>query len=446
MPSALAGLDRNADPLAELGQAEERDARPPRRRSAAAATIASDRPAAAPDCGAAGTAAPRSGPARPPIPGRAAPACGGSAAPLHLGGRRLRATSARRRRAARRAGGAGDAQLARLLEPAVPAAGAAHLASGRPDRAVRHDIAGLAGRTGEDHRYARPETGLTDSKHGGARHASKCRDFAALADKLEARARRAVPWLGRRCSGGEAASERERFDRPVRECRPALRHGRGDPVRPQLLAAAKAASTSSPARRARARRRLLKLLYLALRPSRGLIRLFGEDIVTMPRDAPARLPPPDRRRLPGIPAGPASVGLRQCRAAAARRRASTRRISRRRSARCSPGSGSADRASARPATLSGGEQQRVAIARAVIGRPELLVADEPTGNVDPEMAQRLLHLFDSLNKLGTTVVVATHDLHLHRRASGAPRCCGSTAARSPTRPARCAIRRGRPEA
>ena len=54
----------------------------------------------------------------------------------------------------------------------------------------------------------------------------------------------------------------------------------------------------------------------------------------------------------------------------------------------------------------------VLAARAVIARPELLVADEPTGNVDPEMAKRLLHLFDSLNKLGTTVVVATHDLHL----------------------------------
>jgi cell division transport system ATP-binding protein len=81
--------------------------------------------------------------------------------------------------------------------------------------------------------------------------------------------------------------------------------------------------------------------------------------------------------------------------------------------------GLADRASARPATLSGGEQQRVAIARAVIGRPELLVADEPTGNVDPEMAKRLLHLFDSLNKLGTTVIVATHDLHLISRVGRA---------------------------
>ena len=74
--------------------------------------------------------------------------------------------------------------------------------------------------------------------------------------------------------------------------------------------------------------------------------------------------------------------------------------------------GLADRMQARPATLSGGEQQRVAIARAVITRPDLLVADEPTGNVDSEMALKLLGLFEALNRLGTTVVVATHDLHL----------------------------------
>jgi cell division transport system ATP-binding protein len=74
--------------------------------------------------------------------------------------------------------------------------------------------------------------------------------------------------------------------------------------------------------------------------------------------------------------------------------------------------GLGDRMNARPATLSGGEQQRVAIARAVIGRPDLLVADEPTGNVDPEMAVKLVRLFEALNRLGTTVVVATHDLHL----------------------------------
>jgi cell division transport system ATP-binding protein len=81
--------------------------------------------------------------------------------------------------------------------------------------------------------------------------------------------------------------------------------------------------------------------------------------------------------------------------------------------------GLADRASARPPTLSGGEQQRVAIARAVINRPDLLVADEPTGNVDAEMAQRLLHLFSSLNRLGTTVVVATHDIGLINATPGA---------------------------
>ena len=78
-----------------------------------------------------------------------------------------------------------------------------------------------------------------------------------------------------------------------------------------------------------------------------------------------------------------------------------------------------ERAGARPATLSGGEQQRVAIARAVIGRPEILVADEPTGNVDPDMARRLLQLFSALNKLGTTVVVATHDVHLLGEIEGA---------------------------
>jgi cell division transport system ATP-binding protein len=81
--------------------------------------------------------------------------------------------------------------------------------------------------------------------------------------------------------------------------------------------------------------------------------------------------------------------------------------------------GLADRASARPPTLSGGEQQRVAIARAVIARPELLVADEPTGNVDAEMARRILHLLISLNRLGTTIMVATHDVSLIAATPGA---------------------------
>jgi cell division transport system ATP-binding protein len=70
---------------------------------------------------------------------------------------------------------------------------------------------------------------------------------------------------------------------------------------------------------------------------------------------------------------------------------------------------------ANPSILSGGEKQRVAIARAVIARPELILADEPTGNVDPEMADRLMKLFVELNRLGTTILIATHDTYLIER-------------------------------
>ncbi len=66
-------------------------------------------------------------------------------------------------------------------------------------------------------------------------------------------------------------------------------------------------------------------------------------------------------------------------------------------------------AHAKPATLSGGEQQRVAIGRAIINRPRLLLADEPTGNVDQSISHKLLLLFEELNRLGTTVIIATHD-------------------------------------
>ena len=66
----------------------------------------------------------------------------------------------------------------------------------------------------------------------------------------------------------------------------------------------------------------------------------------------------------------------------------------------------------RPKRLSGGHQQRVAIARAVINNPEILIADEPTGNVDDEMAKKLLFLFLELNKMGTTVIIATHSTNL----------------------------------
>ena len=82
--------------------------------------------------------------------------------------------------------------------------------------------------------------------------------------------------------------------------------------------------------------------------------------------------------------------------------------------------GLGDRMHSFPSVLSGGEKQRAAIARAVINKPELLLADEPTGNVDPQMARRLLRLFIELNRLGTSVVIATHDHQLMRQTK-APR-------------------------
>ncbi len=159
---------------------------------------------------------------------------------------------------------------------------------------------------------------------------------------------------------------------------------------------------------------LLKLLYLAQRPSRGAIRMFGTDAITLPRE---RLPQlrrrlgvvfQDFRLVPHLSAYD-NVAL-PLRVAGATERELTRPVT-----DMLEWVGLADRMTARPATLSGGEQQRVAIARAVIGRPQLLVADEPTGNVDPEMAIKLLRLFEALNRLGTTVVVATHDVHLLRK-------------------------------
>lgn len=156
---------------------------------------------------------------------------------------------------------------------------------------------------------------------------------------------------------------------------------------------------------------LLKLLYLAQRPSRGLIRMFGTDAITLPRE---RLPGfrrrlgvvfQDFRLVPHLSAFD-NVAL-PLRVAGVAEREITKPVD-----EMLDWVGLGDRREARPATLSGGEQQRVAIARAVIARPDMLVADEPTGNVDPEMALRLLRLFESLGRMGTTVVVATHDVHL----------------------------------
>ena len=156
---------------------------------------------------------------------------------------------------------------------------------------------------------------------------------------------------------------------------------------------------------------LLKLLYLAQRPSRGMIRMFGTDAITLPRK---RLPGfrrrlgvvfQDFRLVPHLSAfDNVALPLRVAGVAEKDLAKPVRDML--------DWVGLSERMQARPATLSGGEQQRVAIARAVIGRPDMLLADEPTGNVDPDMAVKLLRLFEALNRLGTTVVVATHDLHL----------------------------------
>ena len=68
-----------------------------------------------------------------------------------------------------------------------------------------------------------------------------------------------------------------------------------------------------------------------------------------------------------------------------------------------------------PLTLSGGEQQRVGIARAVVNKPPLLLADEPTGNLDPELSEDIMRLFERFNQVGVTVLIASHDLELIRR-------------------------------
>ena len=159
---------------------------------------------------------------------------------------------------------------------------------------------------------------------------------------------------------------------------------------------------------------MLKLLYLAQRPSRGAIRMFGTDVITLPRE---RLPLfrrrlgvvfQDFRLVPHLSAFD-NVAL-PLRVAGVEEGDLRKPV-----ADMLEWVGLEQRRGARPATLSGGEQQRVAIARAVIARPEILVADEPTGNVDPDMALKLLRLFEALNRLGTTVVVATHDVHLLKK-------------------------------
>ena len=163
---------------------------------------------------------------------------------------------------------------------------------------------------------------------------------------------------------------------------------------------------------------LLKLIYLAHRPSRGRVSLFGRDVLEVPRRAMPAL----RRRI--------GVVFQEYRlldhvsvfdnAALPLRLAGLKAPSYQGDvAELLTWVGLGRRFNALPPTLAGGEKQRLAIARAVVGRPDLLLADEPTGNIDQQMGLRILRLLIELNRLGTTVLVASHDQELVAR-SGMP--------------------------
>ena len=164
---------------------------------------------------------------------------------------------------------------------------------------------------------------------------------------------------------------------------------------------------------------LLRMMYLAQKPSRGRVTLFGKDTLMARRyELPAL-----RRRIGVVfqefrlldhlsTLDNVALPLRVAGAGEAEVRKFVPDLL--------GWVGLADHLSAKPPTLSGGQKQRVAIARAVIGRPDLLLADEPTGNVDDDIAMRLMHLFEELNKLGATVLVATHNESLVTRL-GYPR-------------------------
>lgn len=156
---------------------------------------------------------------------------------------------------------------------------------------------------------------------------------------------------------------------------------------------------------------LLRMMFLLLKPTRGLITIFDRDTATLGKDSRAAL----RRRI-GIVFQDfrlldhlstyenVSLPLRVMGRDEASYRGEVIELLH--------WVGLGERITALPPILSGGEKQRAAIARAVIARPQLLLADEPTGNVDPGLGQRLLRLFIELHKSGTAVVIATHDIAL----------------------------------
>ena len=156
---------------------------------------------------------------------------------------------------------------------------------------------------------------------------------------------------------------------------------------------------------------LMRLVLMALKPTRGLVNLFGHDASRLDGATVTEL----RRRMGVVfqdfrlldhltTYENVALPLRVQERAEASYRAEVVELLR--------WVGLGERMHVLPPLLSGGEKQRAAIARALIARPELLLADEPTGNVDPSLARRLLRLFMELNRLGTSVLIATHDYGL----------------------------------
>lgn len=157
---------------------------------------------------------------------------------------------------------------------------------------------------------------------------------------------------------------------------------------------------------------LLRMLLLSLKPSRGRVTMFGEDVGNLTQDRLLQM-----RRHIGIVFQEfrlldhlttfenVALPLRVLGQPESEYRPNVTELL--------EWVGLGERMNALPSLLSGGEKQRAAIARAVIARPKVLLADEPTGNVDPELSSRLVHLFAELNRtLGMTIILATHELPL----------------------------------
>ena len=156
---------------------------------------------------------------------------------------------------------------------------------------------------------------------------------------------------------------------------------------------------------------LMSLLYLGRHPTRGLVTMFGKNIGQMTREELKNIRQrigvvfQDFRLLNHMSAfDNIALPLRIAGQPEKEIRANVDELM--------EWVGLGDHRHMLPNTLSGGQQQRVAIARAVITRPRLLLADEPTGNLDDESGFRLMNLFDQLNRMGTTVLIASHNMAL----------------------------------